>query len=416
MEIINSLTKLWDFIPNSEEYYNKPPKGPPEHLPTLSEEEIENLSKTFFGDPQDMKNYAYESLEFNIEGDMAPKEVKLPNSDDLKDINVCAIDGSNQRIDLISFYVLLARATIINFRYSKPGYKPYFYTRSKDCSGVVWVDGNIFNEEIETHTKKLSGENIELMSEIEKPNKDPFLFRYDPSKSEKSPSSQALGWSVKLQQALELAMIKEVPKNAPCVCIRDGPLFSTSVAPKDTIQGLSPIFTWKDQVLISCSKRVKESSLLVESLIYSKELRDFWFPKQEILESTLRSVATDALLIPKILKPGQRTPFIAAVPRARKKIVEDNERLTPLVCYYYSRHRPNTFIRLEVPKFMYERNKEMVEKAIQIVAWQHEMGHRAPLVQLAADERCQLGPEKKIVENQIRGSLARRDINLSEIY
>jgi len=416
MEIINSLTKLWEFFPNSEEYRSKPPKGPPEHLPALSEEEIQNLSKTLSGGPPDMKNYAYESLEFNIEGDMAPKEVKLPNEEDLNDINVCAIDGSNQRIDLISFYVLLARATIINFRYSKPGYKPYFYAKSKDCNGVVWVDGNIFNEEIETYTKKLSGENIGVLSEVEKSNNDPFLFRYDPSKSEKSPSSQALGWSVKLQQALELSMIKNVPKNVPCVCIRDGPLFSTSVTPNDTIQGLSPIFTWKDQILISCSKRVKESSLLVESLIYSKELRDFWFPKQEILESTLRSVATDALLIPKILKPGQRTPFIAAVPRARTQIVKENKRLTPLVCYYYSRHRPNTFIRLEVPKFMYERNKEMVEKAIQIVAWQHEIGHRAPLVQLTADERCQLGPEKKIIENQIRGSLARKDINLSEIY
>jgi hypothetical protein len=115
----------------------------------------------------------------------------------------------------------------------------------------------------------------------------PFLVRHDPEKIDKSPSSHALGWAVKLQQALELACIKEIATTVKTVCIKDGPLFSTSVSPTDTLIGLNPIFGWQDQVLVACSKRIKDSSLIVEALKRSVELRNYWFPDQNINDTTL---------------------------------------------------------------------------------------------------------------------------------
>ena len=51
-----------------------------------------------------------------------------------------------------SFYFILARATIVNFKYTKGTEPPYFYTIKKDASAVTWVDGNIFKENVIEHT------------------------------------------------------------------------------------------------------------------------------------------------------------------------------------------------------------------------------------------------------------------------
>ena len=88
----------------------------------------------------------------------------------------------------------------------------------------------------------------------------------------------------------------------------------------------------------------------------------------------------------------------------------------PLSCYYLSRHRPHTYIRIEVPKFMWERDSHRVEKAIQLVCWQHELGHKAPLAQLFAHKLCQLDYEKSLLEKRTLAALRERNLNFPEEY
>lgn len=414
--IVKSFNDVLNCFIDGKEYKTKPPQGPPESLPTLTNEELASLQQTLWGEDLASTGYAYQQI--TLVEDPAPIQVLPPTVDDLKDINVCGIDGSNQRIERASFYFLLARASIVDFRYSTNNSKPYFYNRTLDTSGVLWVDGNIFNEDIRIYTEDLAFSDgaVNILSKIKTEIDYPFLVRHDPEKNDKSPSSHALGWAVKLQQALELACIKEIATTVKTVCIRDGPLFSTSVSPSDTLEGLNPIFSWQDQVLVSCSKRIKDSSLIAEALKRSVELRNYWFPDQNINDTTLRFISTDSLLLPRILKPGYRTPLMEALPVARQQVVAIEPRLMPLSCYYLSQHQPHTYIRLEIPKFMWERDKRKVDDAIKIVAWQHELGHRAPLVQLAADRRCQLTSEKNILEKQTLSVLFKKQLDFPEDY
>jgi len=409
-----------------EDYQKRPPQGPPTDLPTLSEDELESLKGEFSGrqlqESSGFDRYAYKTIEPLFEGDLKPKELILPTKEDLKHINICGIDGSNQKIERGLFYFILARGAFVNFKYSTDGSKPYAYEKTKDFSAMVQVDGNLFNENLSNNCQTApQGSDVSLLSIVEGTNKKPLRVAYDPTKSDKNPRSHALGWAVKLQQALELSCIDAIDYqgNVDTVCIRDGPLFSTSVTPTDVIDGLSRTKKWgSNQILISSSKRVSESTLLVEALLnpVAKPLRDYWFQGQNIVDATLKTVATDMLLLPKILKPGHRTPLMAAVPRARSAIVDHDPDLTPLMCYYYSRTRPHTFIRLEVPKFMWEHDKDMVNRGLQITAWQHELGRRAPLVQLFADKFAQLYSEKVILERKTNRTLEERKLTLPEEY
>jgi hypothetical protein len=413
--IVTAFNGVLKSFVKGTEYKNSPPIGPPEDLAILSDEELESLKKTTFG--EDLGNdYSYDSI--SIIEEPTPKKVPLPTIDDLQSINVCGIDGSNQRVERSAFYFILARAAIIEFRYSIDNQKPYFYNKLLDKNAVVWVDGNVFKEDIKLQTIPLPP-NSNILNELNKNNKLPFLVTYSPQTVDKSPGSHALGWAVKLQQALELECLKHIPTNIETVCIKDGPLFSTSVSPQETIDGLNPIFQWKNQVLICSSKRVKDSRLLVEAIQNNIDLRNFWFPNQNITDKTIQHVSTDSILLPRILHPGFRTPLMEAVPRSRKAVVSDNggePRLTPLTCYYLSRHKPYTYIRIEIPKFMWERDKNRVNKAISIVAWQHELGHKAPLVQMTADIRCQVGYEKDILEKQTLSYLYKNGLNFPENY
>lgn len=383
----------------------------------MTNEELANLQRTHFGEDLSTTGYSYK--EIKLVENPEPVQVPLPTTEDLANINVCGIDGSNQRVERSTFYFLMARAAIVEFRYSTNNYKPYFYNKLLDANAVVWVDGNVFNEEIKLHTDVVNSSsdgNVNIFNKISARSERPFLVKHDPEKINKSPSAHALGWAVKLQQALELACIKEIPTDIKTICIKDGPLFSTSVSPADIIDGLNPTFQWHEQVLISCSKRIKDSSLLVEALQRNVDLRNYWFPNQNINDQTLKLVSTDSILLPRLLYPGFRTPLMEALPVARQAVVAEEPRLMPLSCYYLSKHQPHTYIRIEVPRFMWERSQEKVLKAISIVAWQHELGHKAPLVQLASDLRCQLGYEKNILEKQTISYLHRNHLDFPEDY
>ena len=411
--IVTSFNGVLKSFVDGVEYKKSPPLGPPDDLPILTDEELKTLQRPVFG--EDLGSaHSYNKIEVVEEPD--PKNVMLPTTKDLSNINICGIDGSNQRVEKSTFYFILTRAAIVEFRYSINNLKPYFYNKLIDSNAVVWVDGNVFSEDIILQTQKLNKE-ASILRQIQNNQKSPFLLKYSPDTVDKSPSSHALGWAVKLQQTLEMACLDHIKDiDIETVCIKDGPLFSTSMSPQETIDGLNPIFSWGDKILIACSKRVKDSRLLVELLQLNSEIRDYWFPDQNITSNTLKQVSTDSILLPRILEPGFRTPLMEAIPISRQAVVKDEPRLMPLTCYYLSRHRPHTYIRIEIPKFMWQNNKEKVEKAISIVAWQHELGHRAPLVQLASDLRCQLGYEKNILEKQAESFLYKNKLDFPEDY
>jgi hypothetical protein len=416
--IIDNFADVLKCLATSDEYKNRPPIGPPSDLPALTDQELLVLQQgtSLAGETQ---LYNYEQLAI-IEPHAKPIEVPYPKRETLADLNVCGIDGSNQRIARGSFYFVLTRAAIIEFRYSIANAKPYFYNRVSDASAVIWVDGNIFSEEIRlfTNTKVDSnaGDSFNMLAALRKDTGKPWLLRYDSKRIDKSPSQHALGWAVKLQQALEMRCLADIRTDVRTICIKDGPLFSTSLSIAENLEGLSVLNAWDRQNLVASSKRVQDSRLLVELLLTKSTLRDYWFPRQNLSDSAISEISSDALLLPRILKPGFRTPLIEAIPRARVEITRVEPRLTPLACYYLSRHKPHTYLRLEVPKFQWENCPESVEEALSVTAWQHEMGRTAPLVQLMADERCQLSSEKRMLEYQTSLAVDNNNLDLPEAY
>ncbi len=412
--------------------YNKlPPRGPHD-LATLSEAELKARELNENGESSKDKNYdpiVYRNIEINgIENSFLPVEITLPNSNQLDGMIICGIDGSNQKVERNSFYLILARAAIVNFKYTKGTEPPYFYQKTKDACAVTEVDGNIFKEFVIEHTNtKLKNEkkdeSVKILKHIKDDSSKPFLVRFDHTKNDKSPSSHALGWAVKLQQALELLCLEEieVDQAKKTVCIKDGPIFSTSSSEIDTIEGLRPILNWNNQTLLGVSKRINDSKLILETLCSFPELLEIYFPNDEVKLEDIESIGTDSLLLQRILNPGYRTPFIKAVPVQRqgvcKKALNDlSYDFTPLNCYYRGKTRPQTFIRIEIPFFMWERNKELVTEAISVVAWQHELGGKAPYIQLVADDLCQLNYEKELLEKQTLAALSNKNLELAEQY
>src|SRR5690606_9918374 len=102
---------------------------------------------------------------------------------------------------------------------------------------------------------------------------------------------------------------------------------------------------------------------------------------------------------------------------ACQQVNEDlHKDFTPLCCYYRGRTRPQTFIRLEIPFYMWSQNKSLVEEAVSIVCWQHELGGKAPYIQMVADDLCQLQHEKELLENQTVAALTLKNLDLAEQY
>lgn len=432
INLVNAFNGVLENLVEGEAYAKLPPRGPRD-LATLSEAEIEARELNENGEStakDDNYNPAtHRNIEIDIEESNLPKPVVLPNSDQLDGIILCGIDGSNQKVEKNSFFFILARATIVNFKYTKGTEPPYFYTIQKDASAVTWIDGNIFKENVLEHTnnklkkQKQGEESVDIFNYIKQDNSKPFMVGYDHTKSEKSPSGHALGWAVKFQQTLELLCLADIETDASkkTICIKDGPLYSTSSSKNDTVDGLRPVIQWNNQILVCVSKRINDSKLILETLCSFPDLLQIYFPGDEITKDNILSIGTDSLLLQRILKPGHRTPFIKAVPIARKgtceKATEELQKdFMPLCCYYRGKTRPQTFIRIEIPFFMYKNNKQLVEEAIAVVAWQHELGGKAPYIQLVADDLCQLNYEKELLEKQTLAALSNKNLQLAEQY
>lgn len=430
--LVTAFNGILDNLIEGDIYTQMPPRGPRE-LASLSEAELEarHLNENGESTTKD-DNYnpkTHKNIEIDIESSNLPKAITLPSIDLLNGINICGIDGSNQKIEKNSFYFILARAAIVNFKYTKGTEPPYFYNIIKDASAVTWIDGNIFKENVIEHTnnklkkQKQINESIDIFEHLQKGSYKPFMVGYDHAKTEKSPSNHALGWAVKFQQALELLCLAEIETDVSkkTICIKDGPLYSTSSSKNDTVEGLRPTIFWNNQVLVCVSKHTHDSKLILETFYSFPELLQIYFPGDEITRDSILSIGTDSLLLQRILKPGHRTPFIKAVPIARidtcKQATEELQRdFMPLCCYYRGVIRPQTFIRIEVPFFMYQNNKSLVEEAIAIVAWQHELGAKAPYIQLVAEDLCQLTYEKQLLENQTLAALNNKKLELAETY
>jgi hypothetical protein len=434
INLVDAFNGILENLVDGESYAKLPPRGPRD-LPTLSKAEVEAQKLNEFGeslardDNYNPRNLSHVITKIDIESSLIPKKIKLPSSEYLDGITVCGIDGSNQRVEKNSFYFILARAAIVNFKYTKGTEPPYFYTKKKDACAVTWIDGNIFKENILEHTnnklKKLKGGDVayDIFDFVKQDTSKPYLVGYSHSTSEKSPSGHALGWAVKFQQALELLCLAEIETNPSkkTICVKDGPLYSTSSSKNDTIEGLRPVIQWNNQILVCVSKRINDSKLILETLCTFPDLLELYFPGDEVKREDILAIGTDSLLLQRILKPGHRTPFIKAVPIARKGVCENaSEELqkdfTPLCCYYRGKTRPQTFIRLEIPFFMWEKNKSMVEEAIAVVAWQHELGGKAPYIQLVADDLCQLNYERELLEKQTLAALSDKKLELAEQY
>ena len=423
-------------LQDEKAYLSRPPQGPPDFCPLISQEALAGLSRNGVGEDTGVKGEGmYEDIAL-VEETPCPVSIPVPSLEDLADIYVCGIDGSNQRVKRGGFHFILSRAVMVVFRYSKIplNRKPYFYRHFEDAAAVVLVDGNVFDKDaIAIHTRWIprktrqpgqkQGENI--LSELERGGDNPLMFRYAAGQHSPGPSAQALGLAVQIQQGLELLCVPRTPHNAQAtVCIKDGPLLATSTTPEDVRSGLRPILSWGARShFVACSKRVGEATLLWQMLLDPSRgatWREQWFLHgQNITDSTIRSLPSDSLLLPRILKPGHRTPMVKAVLTARKGIVQGDNgipELTPVACYYLSRTQPNTYMRLEMPLFMWERDPRAAAQAIKIAIWQHELDHSAPLVINAAHRMCDISHERGILEMQTDAALFKKKLNFPKDY
>ena len=138
--------------------------------------------------------------------------------------------------------------------------------------------------------------------------------------------------------------------------------------------------------------------MLGSSYPNSETALDYYFKDQNVTKTTIGKLPADYLLLQKILKPGQRTPFLEVFPVNQKAILEKHPEMIPVSTYYMRRRSPNTIIRLEFPKkYLDEEFRSELNFAISCVAWQHELGVKVPHVQEFADAQCQVKAEAEIL-------------------
>ena len=143
---------------------------------------------------------------------------------------------------------------------------------------------------------------------------------------------------------------------------------------------------------------------------------EYYFPDQNISRSLMSKLPADYILLPKILQPGQRTPFLEAIPMSRVDIARKNSDLTPVYCYYMRKRKPQTIIRMEFPRRYLFSDPELLDWSLKCVAWQHELGSKVPHVQEFADIQCQLKSESEILQKLARSALMRKGLETLEVY
>lgn len=422
--MLNAFNGILDNLVDGEKYESLPPKGPID-LPfsSVGDEELKSIDEDIYGQDEEEKvGSNISSDRIKIVESYKIKEVPLPKESDLDGLNIIGISGANNRILTTSFHLILARASIVNFKYTKGFEKPYFYTKVQDASALLVLDNNIFDLGYSTHTynELIEKTDSPIYDHLQKSKGKPFVFKYDYEKSKKAPGSQSLGLAVKFQHSLELLSIGdiEINDNGPLVCIKDGALFSNSSKPSDIQIGLQKLFSWsnKNKIFIALSSKIAESRVLINTLNAHTYLIEEYFPGQNVTIGVINSFGTDSLLLKKILKPGFRTPLIEYIEITREPIIKQPglEGLKPLTCYYHKRSQPYNFIRIEIPKFMWDEDKQRVQSAICAAIWQYELGGDKPLVIKAASERSLLDHEHWVIEQQMKAAFEKKKLGLIE--
>lgn len=427
INIIDAFHKVLDNLVDGKKYDSLPPRGPIDlPFPTPSNDELDSNDQDIWGQDE-REDFTVDNPErIKLVETPERKEVKIPTESNLAGLNVIGINGDNDRILTTSFHLILSRSAVVNFKYTAGFEKPYFYTKFRDASSIMVLDNNIFEDAYSIYTYNdlvEKDKKFPILDHINKNINKPFRFRYDHEKTKKAPSSQSLGLAVKFQHALELASINDINTaefnhDGITICLKDGPLFSNSTELSDIRNGLKKLLPWQSQkkIFVAVSSKVSESRVLIKTINARPDLIEEYFPGQNILLGVINSFGTDSLLLKKILKPGYRTPLIEYIEPTREGAINEPglEGLKPLTCYYHKRSKPYNFIRLEIPKFMWDANKELAEFAISVTVWQHELGGDKPLVLKAAEERCDLSHEKWVIEQQMKAAFDKKELGLVE--
>jgi hypothetical protein len=414
--VIEEFSNILRALSTSTEYYSAPPSGPPEQYPSLSNNELERLQQTVYGTIFGGKSaYSY----MKLVGEPAPVTINLPSPDELSNKSLWSIDGSNKTLDYTAFHMMLSRSALVEYQYSTVPLPQHHSITTRDCSGLCIVDGNIFTDKVYMFSQSTAElkkvENTSWIDIIRKAT-EPLIVSYDSNTLDKKPSMHAMGWCNKFMQTLELLSQYDVPVDKPGVVIRDGPIFPIYASNVDIQKSLEHVLSWNNKLLICCSKRISESTLFLEFLMNpdNAKMMEYYFPEQMISKSLLSKLPADYLLLRKILKPGQRTPFIEVFPHNQKSILNHNSDLIPICCYYMRKRHPNTIVRLEFPKKYLQSNN--LEWAISCVAWQHEIGSKVPHVQEFADRQCQVSSEVEILRKITASKLAENMLETMEVY
>ena len=252
--LVSDLSRMLRTISEADSYNLKPPVGPPIGYPKLSEEDLEMSKRTAYGQALGSE-YAYQSVEL-IE-DPAPIYVGFPEPESLYGRSVWSIDGSNKTLDYSAFHLLLARAALVEYTYTKDLLETHHEVQLLDRSGICMVDGNVFTDDVflfGESTKGLQERSEISWIEVMEGTDEPLIVNFDPSKSDKKPSSHASGWCIKFMQTLELMASSLIPDDKPGVVIRDGPIFPICATLNDTKRSLKDSTDWKNKMLINVSK------------------------------------------------------------------------------------------------------------------------------------------------------------------
>ena len=298
-DILSAFTAILENLVEGDKYDSLPPKGPID-LPfsSVSDEELKSLDQDIYGeDEEDGEIISSERIKIVESPEI--KEVSIPLSSNLDGLNIIGISGANNRILTTSFHLILSRSSIVNFKYTKGYEKPYFYTKSRDCSALLVLDNNIFDNSYSLHTynELIDQTDSPIYDHLKKSKGKPFIFKYNFEKFKKAPNSQSLGLGVKFQHSLELLSIADIDiqDNSPLVCIKDGALFSNSSKVSDIQNGLQKLFSWsgKNKSFIALSSRIADSRVLINTLCAYPHLIEDYFPKQNITEGIIKSFGTD---------------------------------------------------------------------------------------------------------------------------
>ncbi|MFW2475288.1 MAG: hypothetical protein ACN4EP_00135 [Sediminibacterium sp.] len=429
--LFESFDNLLDKLREGAEYEKMPPRhsSGEDAAFRVDDDALNAIDQDDFGEPK-RNDLDGEEKDRNIPSVFYENQkliqVHYPTQEQLNGLVLVGIGGANNRIITPSFHLILARYASVDFKYTRGYEKPYFYTRYKDVSSVLVVDNNIFKDEYKICTynalvgSKSKGEP--LLPHLCKLNDKPIRFVYSEDSLKSSPAAHSLGLGVKLQHTLELEAINnlELREEDTVICLKNGPYLSNSVVPSDAKEGLLKLLPWSEKrwCYIAVSNKISDSKVLINTLsrIENEHLLEQYFPDQNVLTTTIKNFGTDLLLLRKILKPGQRTPLIQYVEKTREGYFDTPamKKLLPLTCYYHKFNKPYNFIRIEIPTFMWEENRELAELAISATIWQLELGGDMPLVLKAAAQQADNSHDRNVIDSQMKAAFEKKQLNLIE--